>query len=216
MKKLVQQLNTTDSLTGPARQADVQALWKYVMGFSSDLLSLKNSDVQDLYDEVAALSANIFKRSEQQLLNSTSSPSSGDPKPSTTPVPRPSTLTLKLPTFHGSLLKWKNFWALFSSCLDKETGLTDADKGCLLLEAMVELKARERAEAALAHTRSYDEAIVSLRDYYENNRLLFSHHFDVLTQTEVFKDTVEDLDNLEDKCKASVQGLQSAQGYSTD
>ena len=103
MKKLVQQLNTTDSLTGPARQADVQALWKYVMGFSSDLLSLKNSDVQDLYDEVAALSANIFKRSEQQLLNSTSSPSSGDPKPSTTPVPRPSTLTLKLPTFHGSV-----------------------------------------------------------------------------------------------------------------
>ena len=41
------------------RQADAQALWKYVMGFSSDLLSLKNSDVQGLYDEVAALSANI-------------------------------------------------------------------------------------------------------------------------------------------------------------
>ena len=80
-------------------------------------------------------------------------------------------------------------------------GLTDADKGCLLLEAMVELKARERAEAALTHTSSYDEAIVSLQDYYENNRLLFSHHFDVLTQTEVFKDTV---DHLEDKCKASV------------
>ena len=123
MKKLVQQLNTTDLLTGPARQADVQALWKYVMGFSSDLLSLKNSDVQDLYDEVAALSANIFKRSEQQLLNSTSSPSFGDPKPSTTPVPRPLTLTLKLPTFHGSLLKWKDFLALFSSRLEKRLDL---------------------------------------------------------------------------------------------
>ena len=46
--------------------------------------------------------------------------------------------------------------------------------------------------------------------------MLFSHHFDVLTQTQVFKDTVEDLDNLEDKCKASVRGLQSAQGYSAD
>ena len=113
-RKLVQQLNTTDSLTEPAHQADVQALWKYVMGFSSDFLSLKNSDVQGLYDKVAALSANIFKWSEQQLLNSTSSPASDDPKPSTTPVPRPSTLTLKLPTFHGSLLKWKDFWALFS------------------------------------------------------------------------------------------------------
>ena len=91
--------------------------------------------------------------------------------------------------------------------LGERDGTTDADKGCLLLQAMVELKARERAEAALIHTSSYDEAIVSLRDYYENNRLLFSHHFDILAQTELFKDTVEDLDHLEDQCKASVLGL---------
>ena len=81
---------------------------------------------------------------------------------------------------------------------------------------MVKPKAKERAQTALAHTSTYKEAVDSLRQYYEDNRLLFSHHFDVFHQPEVFKDSVEDLDYLEAKCKAAIRGFQSSQGYTAE
>ena len=100
-------------------------------------------------------------RSAQQLL----SIKTGSLEPSDTAkadisiFSRPSTLTLKLPKFHGDLLKWKDFWALFSSRLEKEPGLTDADKLCLLVEAMADSKAQQRAEAAIAHNTCFESAV---------------------------------------------------------
>ena len=72
------------------------------------------------------------------------------------------------------------------------------------------------AQAALANTSTFKEAVDSLRQYNEDNRLLFSHHFDVFHQPEVFKDSVEDLDHLEAKCKAAFRGFQSSQGYTAE
>ena len=69
------------------------------------------------------------------------------------PPPRQPTLALKLPSFHGDLFKWRDFWALFDSRLKKEPGLTDVDKGCLMVEAMADFKARcGQKQLWLTHT----------------------------------------------------------------
>ena len=110
----------------------------------------------------------------------------------------PSSITLKLPSFHGDLPKWKDFWALFSSRLDKELELTDADRSCLLVEVMADTKARQRAETAIAHTTSYGEAVEVLHKQYKDNRLLFAYHYEELHQTDSIKD-LENLDRVQDR-----------------
>ena len=106
MKRLTNELSRIELLTGPNCQSDVQSLHKYVVRFRSDLTMLKCNDIKLLYNEIAELSADIFKRSDRQLLDS-HSPSVPSSLRSTTLTPsRPSTLTLKLPTFQGSLLNW--------------------------------------------------------------------------------------------------------------
>ena len=127
---------------------------------------------------------------------------------------RPSTLTLKLPKFHGDLLKWKDFWALFSSRLEKEPGLTDADKSCLLVEAMADSKAQQRSEATIAHNTCFEGAVKALKVYYEDNHLLFKHHYDEVHKLDSFKDTVEDLDHLENRIQTVIRGMESSNGYS--
>ena len=78
--------------------------------------------------------------------------------------------------------------------MKKEPGLTDADKGCLLVEAMADSKARQRAEATLAHIDCFERALQALKKYYEDDRLLFTHHFDKLSQQDTIKESVKDLD----------------------
>ena len=41
--------------------------------------------------------------------------------------PPPSKLKLELPRFSGDILQWKDFWHVFSSIMEKETTLSDAD-----------------------------------------------------------------------------------------
>ena len=117
-----------------------------------------------------------------------------------------------MPKFHGDLLKWKDFWALFSSRLQKEPGLTDADKSCLLVKA--DSKAQQRAEATIAHNTCFEGDVKSLKVYYEDNCLLFKHHYDEVHKLDSFKDTIEDLDRLENRIQSAIRSMESSNGYS--
>ena len=216
MKRLVKQLSETDVLIGPGCQVDIVSLRNYVKGFGPNILPLACPELQDLHDTICLEATDVLKRSEQQLIAAKATAPVMDPKPTPVPTPRSSTLSLKLPSFHGDLLKWRDFWALFCSRLEKEPGLTDTDKGCLLVEAMADIKARQRAEAALAHTDTFDKAVLALKRHYEDDRLLFIHHFDELTQQDTVKETVEDIDRLEDRLRSSIRGMSMANGYSAD
>ena len=191
MKTKVYRLKDTDVLVGPAEQEDFKAMRDYLVSVVPTLTLIACTDVQVIYNEVEKLSTDILKRSAQQLLSSrVSSSDTEKSKPTPSPAFRPSTITLKLPSFHGNFLKWRDFWSLFASRLDKEPGLTNADKSCLLVEAMADDKARQRAEAAIAHTTTYEEAVKILKRHYEDNRLLFCRHYNELHQRDTFKDTV--------------------------
>ena len=79
---------------------------------------------------------------------------------------------------------------------------------------MADTKAQQRAEVAIAHNASYNDAVKSLKNYYEDNRLLLRHHYDEIHKPDNFKDTVEDLDHLENHIQSAVRGLESSNGYS--
>ena len=216
MKRLVKQLSEIDVLIGPGCQVDIVSLRNYVKGFGPNILPLACPELQDLHDTICLEATAVLKRSEQQLIAAKATAPVMHPKPTPVPTPRSSTLSLKLPSFHGNLLKWRDFWALFCSRLEKEPGLTDVDKGYLLVEAMAGIKARQRAEAALAHTDTFDKAVLALKRHYEDDSLLFIHHFDELTQQDIIKETVEDIDRLEDWLRSSIRGMSMANGYSAD
>ena len=169
-----------------------------------------------MHDTICLEATDVLKRSEQQLITAKATAPVLDPKPIPVSTHRSSTLSLKLTSFHGDLLKWRDLWALFCSRLEKEPGLMDADKGCLLVEAMADTKARHRAEAALACIGTFDNAVLALKCHYEDDRLLFIHHFDELTQQDTVKESVEDIDRLEDRLRSFIRGMSMANGYSTD
>ena len=214
MKTNVYCLNDTEVLVGPAEQEDIKALRDYLVSVVPTLTLIACTDVKVIYNEVEKLSTDILKRSAQQLLSSrVSSSDTEKSKPTPSLASRPSTITLKFPSFHSNFLKWKDFLPLVASRLDKEPGLTNADKSCLLVEAMADDKARQHAEAAIAHTTTYKETVKILKRIYEDNRLLFCHHYNDLHQPDTFKDTVEDLDCLEDRLNTGVRGLESSISY---
>ena len=88
--------------------------------------------------------------------------------------------------------------------MGKKPGLTDADKECLLFEVLADIKVQQRAEAALAQTDTFDNAVLALKRYDEYDWLLFIYHFDELTQQDTVKETVEDIDRLEDRLRFSI------------
>ena len=62
---------------------------------------------------------------------------------------------------------------------------------------MADSKAQQQAEAAIAHYTCFEGAVKALKVYYEDNHLLFKHHYDDMHKLDSFKYTVEDLDLLE-------------------
>ena len=216
MKRLVKQLTNTEVITGPGCKEDVTSLRNYVKGFGPTILPLACSELQDLYDEICDQATDVLKRSDQQLLATIAVTLVMYTKYTSVPPHRPPTLALKLLSFYGDLLKWRDFWALFDSRLKKEPGLTDADKECLLVEAIADSKARQWKEADLAHTDCFKRAVQALKKCYEDDRLLFTHHFDELSQQDTIKDSVEDLDLLEDRLRSVLRGISASNGYSAD
>ena len=110
MKTKVYHLKDTEALVGPAEQEDIKALRDYLVSVVPTLTLMVCTDVQVIYNEVEKLSTDILKRSTQQLLSSrVSSSDTEKSKPTPSPVSRPSTITLKLPSFYGNFLKWRDF-----------------------------------------------------------------------------------------------------------
>lgn len=65
-------------------------------------------------------------------------------------------LKLKLPIFDGSLLKWRDFWDLFSTLINKHTSMDDAEKRVHLVQSMGEAEAKHNATQAVALSLSLE------------------------------------------------------------
>ncbi len=171
MKRLIGQLSSVDNLTGPACQSDIQALRKYVVGFGSDLLSLRCPDVQSIYDEVIHLSAAIFERSEKQLLDAMSTASTSTDAESTTAPTRRKLKELPLPTYSGDLAEWRSFLRLFLEAM--EDSFTDNEKLSYLKDCLKDREALEIVQQAIINGDSFAKVEESLKLLLDRPREVF-------------------------------------------
>ena len=92
------------------------------------------------------------------------------------PYKPPSSLRLSLPTFSGDILDWKDFWRIFSSIIDKESSLTDAEKICHLTAAMQSKESKELVQRAAGSTDVYAEVMQELVKRYDKCKVVYLHH----------------------------------------
>ena len=93
-------------------------------------------------EEYAEVESRTSSGSATSTIPATLSPQSGSH----------SNLHLSLPSFSGDLLDWKDFWCVFSSIIDKEMFLSDAEKICQLTAAMQSKESRELMQRAASST----------------------------------------------------------------
>ena len=146
--------------------------------------------------------------------NSCCQPSGSHAKPEMVTVKF--TLHLDLPTFDGNIMKWLDFWSLFSAILDKERGLTDSERCCHLINAMSTAEAKEPAKSAVAYTSNYMEATERLRGIYERNRVVSGSHFKALFATDTYDNSRKNLQRMKDKVEKHIRGLKQAEGCRSD
>ena len=118
-----------------------------------------------------------------------------------------------MPTFDGTTIGWKSFWNLFSSKVERAPDLSDADKSCLLLNAFVNPESKSLAQGAIGSTKTFEEALIIIREHYENNRILFRHHYESFHQAERFSCKVEDIVKLKTEITTAARGMEEAKGF---
>ena len=205
------------SLTQSAEQDAISKLRQDLANITKVADSTNNQDLKDALKELRSNLTEIGNRNNEQLKmedNSRHQPSGSDAKPEMVTVK--STLRLDLPTFDGNIIKWRDFWSLFSAILDKERGLTDSERCCHLINAMSTAEAKEQAKSAVAYTSNYMEATERLRGIYERNRVVSGNHFKALFATDTYDNSRKDLQRMKDKIEKHIRGLKQAEGYSAD
>ena len=172
-----------------------------------------NEELQAQLKVLETLYSELLMESDRQKRNQSSKPESVV-KP-TVMQGRPS-LTMKMPTFDGNILRWKDFGTMFSGRLENEPHLTDADKGNLLVQAITDPAARRRAEQLIANHASLDVGSGLVRDEYENLKILYGHHFESAFKPDLYKDNRDDLIRLQLRIDATQRGLKDSKGWSIE
>ena len=123
-----------------------------------------DEELNRLRDELNPAFRELTTKMDKELrLATTPDISASSHHSSASPVaarPPPSKLKLELPRFSGDILQWKDFWHVFSSIMEKETTLSDAEKICHLTTAMQSPEANaktvvQRAAGAQTPTRKW-------------------------------------------------------------
>ena len=84
---------------------------------------------------------------------------------STTKLPK-----LELPTFHGDILQWKNFWEQFCNSVYNRANIPKEEK---LMYSQNAIKDKTPKSPIAGHTKSsdhYDEAVKCLQERYDRPR----------------------------------------------
>ena len=75
----------------------------------------------------------------------------------------------------GDMLNWRQFWSLFSVCIEREIGLTNAEKISCLEEAMQDPAAKSIVRQQ-GYECDYDIVVKVLHIRYERHKLVFRHY----------------------------------------
>lgn len=223
LKRDALQLNESASIIGPIKRSRCAALWSNHSLFMRSVEHLKEyTELAGLAEEVKPLVVDLEARYEREMEagSDTSSVASAplSPASSTESSTRPilSRLKVKLPTFTGELLEWRDFWKTFHPLMDRETSLTDAEKVAHLLSAMQGPNVQREARIAAGAHDTYDKVVARLKEIYDQPRTVYRSHVKNLCKQKTIQYTRSSLRATLSLADVHVNGLERHEGYSLE
>ena len=95
---------------------------------------------------------------------------------------------LELPTFHGDILKWKNFWEQFCVSVHDRTIIPKEEKLMYLQNAIKDKTARNLIAGLTKSSDHYDEAVKVLQERYNRPRQIHQTHVRRIVEAPPLKD----------------------------
>ena len=83
---------------------------------------------------------------------------------------------LELPTFHGDILRWKNFWEQYCVSVHDRSTIPKEEKLMYLQNAIKDKTAKSLIAGLMRLSEHYDEAIKCLQERYNRPRQIHQTH----------------------------------------
>ena len=222
IQHIIQDVDNFDSLTGHMGRETIRAMSEQLTQFRASVDSLPvNEELQTLLGSIVPHVRRIIRKHDEEHAEVESHASSGSgtvsiPHATASPYKPPSSLRLSLPTFSGDILDWKDFWRIFSSIIDKESSLTDAEKICHLTAAMQSKESKELVQRAAGSTDVYAEVVQELVKRYDKCKVVYLHHVGRILGKDTVHYTRRSLRESMEFIKRHKQGLERNQGPSLE
>ena len=120
----------------------------------------------------------IKKRLRVLIVNSTK-----PNEPTATKLPK-----LELPTFHGDILSWKNFWEQFCVSVHDRMSIPKEEKLMYLQNAIKDKTAKGLIAGLIKSRDHYDEAVKCLQEWYDRPRQIHQTHVRHIVEATPLKD----------------------------
>ena len=118
--------------------------------------------------EKAAFDCILRIKKRLRVLNATTTKLSESPA---TKLPK-----LELPTFHGDILRWKNFWEQFCVSVHDRTNIPKEEKLMYLQNTIKDKTAKSLIAGLTKSSEHYDEAVKCLQERYDRPRQIHQTH----------------------------------------
>ena len=117
---------------------------------------------------------------------------------------------LDLPTFHGDILRWKNFWEQFWVSVHNRTTIPKEEKLMYLQNAIKEKTAKSLIAGLTKSSDHYDEAVKCLHERYDRPRQIHQTHARCIIEASPLKEgTGKETSTLHDLVTQHLRALKS-------
>ena len=177
---------------------------------SNSLMAMDIGDMDPLFASQAALEKNMFECGIKIKKLLSSFPPSSDTVRSATSMEAKGVRLPKLevPTFDGQVVHWQSFWEQFDISIHSRASLSKTEKLVYLKSALKSGSARGVIEGLSQSGEHYDEAIASLKDWYNRPRLIHQAHVRMILEAPNVKDgTGRELRRLHDIVQQHLRAL---------
>ena len=127
----------------------------------------------------------IVKKRIRSIASTTATAASpaGTSGSSTTKLPK-----LELPSFHGDILQWKNFWEQFCVSVHDRASISQEEKLMYLQNAIKDRTAKSLIAGLTKTSDHYDEAVKCLQERYDRPRQIHQTHVRRIVEAPSLKD----------------------------
>ena len=123
---------------------------------------------------------------------------------------------ITLPHFSGNIMSWTTFWTQFSSVIDSNPDLSQANKLTYLRDAIRDPTINPILYSGVKSENHYDQVIKTLQERFDKKRIIHSNYCKRLIDTTTIKNTRVDLTSFADSLAHTVLGLKSTDQYDMD